>query len=93
MPQQKPIWRFDQVAGVPLTLHGHQITPIARVLRFEWLGVRLRWERPLAVEVRDEAATYRLAIPNRTWRLLVGMALAAGIFAALVTMWRRTRTA
>lgn len=93
MPQQKPLWRFEQVAGTPLTLHGRQITPIARVLRFEWLGARLRWERPLAVEVREGTATYRLPIQDTTRLTLAGIALAAGVFAVLARLWSRSRAA
>lgn len=92
MPQQKPSWRFGQVAGAPLALHGRQITPIARVLRVEWLGARFTWQEPLAVEVRDETAAYRVAIPNMTRRVLAGMVLAAGVFAVLAALWNRTRT-
>lgn len=91
--QQTPILRFDQVAGAPLTQHGLQITPIARTLRFEWLGARIRWERPLAVEVRDGTATYRLPIPDLTGRTLVAITLAGGAFAVLLTVWSRSRTA
>jgi hypothetical protein len=93
MPQQKPSWRFDQVAGTPLALHGRQITPIARVLRIEWLSAKITWQNPLAVEVRDETTTYRVAIPNVTRRVLVGMVLAAGVVATLAALWNLTRTA
>ncbi|HEV8194725.1 MAG TPA: hypothetical protein VGP82_25000 [Ktedonobacterales bacterium] len=93
MAQQKPSWHFDQVAGAPLALHGRQVTPIARVLRIEWLGARFTWQHPLAVEVRDETATYRLAVPNMTRRALVGMVLALGVLAVLAARWNRTRTA
>jgi hypothetical protein len=92
MRQQKPIVRFEQVAAPSLNLHGHEIVPIARVLRIEWLGAKLSWQRPLAVEVHDETATYRVAIPNNTRRVLAGMALAAAVFAVLAAMWGRTRT-
>jgi len=87
--QPKPIVRFERVAAPPLTLHGHEIVPIARVLRIEWLGAKISWQRPLAVEVHDETATYRVAIPDRTRRVLAGMVLAAGVFAVLAVMWER----
>ena len=74
-------------------LHGREIVPIARVLRIEWLGASCSWQRPLAVEVRDETATYRVAIPNNTRRVLAGMVFAAGVFAVLpAALWGRTRT-
>ena len=93
MPQQKPVVRFERVAAPALTLHGREVVPIARVLRFEWLGAKLSWQRPLAVEVHDGTAAYRLAIPDRTRRVLAGMALTTGIFAVFAVIWGRRRAA
>ncbi len=88
---RRPLWRFEQVAGRPLTFQGREVTPIARVLRVEWLGARISWQRPLAVEVREGGTTQRIAIPDMTRRVLVGAILAAGIFAVLMVVWGRTR--
>jgi hypothetical protein len=91
MPQKRPSWRFDEVAGAPLALHGRQITPIARVLRIDWLGGHFTWQHPLAAEVREGGSTYRLAIPDVTRRVLAAIVLAGGILAILAIARGRGR--
>jgi hypothetical protein len=75
-----------ELRGQPVSRHGQEVTPIARVARVAWHGAILEWHRPAAIEVRDERGERRLPVDNAT-RLAIGAILLAGLSAGMGAAW------
>jgi hypothetical protein len=92
-----PVLRISETRGNAVETYNRQTTPIGRVLEVRLPFVSVSWHRPLAVEVRQGGATYRLPINDVTSRVIsiiffTGLATVLVPFVIRTILSRRRRT-
>ena len=91
-----PVLRISETRGKTLETSDKQTTPIGRAIHVRLPFANIIWQRPLAVEVHQEGATYRLPIYNATSRVisiifLTGLATVLVPFVIRTILLRRRR--
>jgi len=91
-----PIFRISETRGNTIETSDKQTTPIARVIHVQLPFVNIVLNRPLAVEVHQQATTYRLPIYNVTSRVIsiiffIGLATVLVPFVIRTIFLRRSR--
>ena len=76
-----PVLHISETRGNTVETANKQTTPIGRVVQVRLPFASITWHRPLAVEVRQEATSYRLPIYDATSRVI-----SAIVFTGLVTV-------
>jgi len=76
-----PVLRISETRGNTVETANKQTTPIGRVVQVRLPFASVSWQRPLAVEVRQEGTIYRLPIYDATSR-----AISALVFTGVVTV-------
>lgn len=65
-----PVLRINETRGKTFETSDKQMTPIGRAIQVRLPFTNIIWQRPRAVEVRQEGVTYRLPIYNATSRVI-----------------------
>ena len=65
-----PVLHISEARGNTVETPNKQTTPISRAIQVQLPFANVTWHRPLAVEVSQEGATYRLPIYNATSRVI-----------------------
>ena len=78
MTQIGEVFRWQTVAGRPVTLHNRTITPLAQVLALHWPQGGFVWNRPVAFE--------RVPVLDITWFVQIAL-FGCAIFVLLATFW------
>ena len=84
-----PVLQISETRGNPVETFNRQTTPIGRVVEVHLPFGSITWHRPVAVEVRQEDAVYRLPIYDSTRRVISAIGL-TGLATVLVPLVIRT---
>jgi hypothetical protein len=76
--------RREDQRGSTVTIHGREITPIARLMTIAWPGGRMVRETPVAIEVNEQGWVRRIPIRDATPRAILAMALAEVALGAVI---------
>jgi len=83
-----PVLHISETRGHTVETANKQTTPIGRVIQVRLPYASVSWHRPLAVEVRQEGATYRLPIHDATSRVISAIVI-TGLATVLVPLFVR----
>ena len=84
-----PFLHISETRGNPVETSNKQTTPIGRAIQLRLPFANLTWQRPLAVEVRQDDSTYRLRIYDATSRVISAIFF-TGLATVLVPLVIRT---
>jgi hypothetical protein len=92
-----PVFRISETRGNTIETYDKQMTPIARTIHVQLPFTSIVLHRPRAVEVHQQATTYRLPIYNVTSRVtsiifFTGLATVLVPFVIRTIFLRRSRS-
>ena len=86
MTQIGEVFRWQTVAGRPVTLHNRTITPLAQVLALHWPQGGFVWNRPVALLIEHDGQVERVPVLDITWFVQIAL-FGCAIFVLLATFW------
>lgn len=86
MAQIGEVFRWQTVAGRPVTLHNRTITPLTQVLALRWPQGGFVWNRPVALLIEQDGQVERVPVLDMTRFVQVAL-FSCAIFVLLATFW------
>lgn len=90
---QQKLFSWHETRGQPITAYGRQVTPIGHAIQLRGRRGSFTWQRPLAVEIRENEMTRRLPLLDTTGQTITALTLLGLIVALILLQLQRANKA